>query len=229
MLHKSNKAVAPPAAAKDWKLVQQAIAGDSNAQEQLFATYTARLYRTAFAMLGNKEDAEDAVQDGLCRAYARLRSFQGRSSFFTWLTRIVINSALMTRRTKNGHPEASLDEIIDGQPERLQHGIVDAGPNPEEICTTTEINWLVEEQIRQLPPGLRAAFQLCGLGGLSAADSSETLGINKNAFKSRISRARQKLVAALQPSLQMPAQTQNAVRMQTFSACYCCQPPPSAL
>ncbi len=56
----------------------------------------------------------------------------------------------MIRHSRNGRPEASLDEILDSGPERLQHGIVDAGPNPEEICTITEINRLVEKQIRQL-------------------------------------------------------------------------------
>ena len=88
---------ASPAARKEWDLVQQAIAGNADAQEQLFKTYTPRLFRTAFAVLRNKEDAEDAVQDSWCRAYRNLRSFQGRSAFSTWLTRIAINSALMRR------------------------------------------------------------------------------------------------------------------------------------
>jgi hypothetical protein len=66
---------ASPAARKEWDLVQQAIAGNADAQEQLFKTYTPRLFRTAFAVLRNKEDAEDAVQDSWCRAYRNLRFF----------------------------------------------------------------------------------------------------------------------------------------------------------
>jgi hypothetical protein len=85
---------------KDWNLVQQAVRGDSRAQEELFATHSARLYWTAYAVVRNKEDAEDAVQNSLCNAFINLRSFKGRSSFSTWLTRIVINSALMIRRRK---------------------------------------------------------------------------------------------------------------------------------
>ena len=195
----------PPRVCNEWDLVQQGIAGDSSVLEQLFNTYTARLYRTAFGVLGNKQDAEDAVQNGLCRAYANLQSFQGRSSFSTWLTRIVINSALMIRRRRNGRTETSLDEILDSQPEGLQYGIVHAGPNPEEICRGTEIDGLVETQVRQLPPGLRAAFQLCDLDGLSATDSIQMLGISMSAFKSRISRARQKVANGLRQSLQTPA------------------------
>src|SRR5208337_1173120 len=84
----------------EWAIVQKAIAGDTEAQEHLFARHRPRLYRTAVALLRNKEDAEDAVQDGLCKAYTHLRSFQGRSSFSTWLTSIVINSALMSRRRR---------------------------------------------------------------------------------------------------------------------------------
>ncbi len=97
----------------EWAVVQQAIAGNADAQERLFARHTRRLYRIVFALLNNKEDAEDALQEGLCKAFTSLRSFQGRSSFSTWLTRIVINSALMARRRKSAHPEASLDEMLD--------------------------------------------------------------------------------------------------------------------
>lgn len=199
-----ERAAASPAVSEEWTLIQQAIDGDSRAQKQIFSSDTAKLRRTAFAILRNKEDAEDAVQEGLCKAYRNLRSFQGRSSLSTWLTRIVINSALMIRRRKNSRPEASLDDILDDKPERLQHRVVDKRPNPEQICTTTEIYGLVEEQVRQLSPGLRASIQLCDLDGLSPADSIEALGIHKSAFKSRISRARQKLAERLRQSLQSP-------------------------
>ena len=200
----SERRVPSPSVREEWALVQQAIGGDSRAKEQIFTAHTTMLLRIAFSISGNKEDAEDAVQDAFCKAYARLRSFQGRSSFSTWLTRIVINSALMIRRRKNGRPEASLDEILDSQPERVPRGIVDAGPNPEEICRITEIHGLVAKQIHQLPPRLREALQLCHVDGLSTADSSQAFGIRKSAFKSRISRARQKLANGLQQSLQTP-------------------------
>ena len=200
-----EKAAASLAVSEEWSLIQQAIGGDSRAQKQIFSSDTAKLRRSAFAILRNKEDAEDAVQEGLCKAYRNLQSFQGRSSLSTWLTRIVINSALMIRRRKNSRPEASLDDILDDKPERLQHRIVDKRPNPEQICTTTEIYGLVEEQVRQLSPGLRASIQLCDLDGLSPADSIEALGIHKSAFKSRLSRARQKLAERLRQSLQSPS------------------------
>jgi RNA polymerase sigma-70 factor (ECF subfamily) len=183
----------PPDRGNEWAVVQQAIAGNADAQERLFAGCTRRLYRTVFALLNNKEDAEDALQEGLCKAFTSLRSFQGRSSFSTWLTRIVINSALMARRRKSAHPEASLDEMLDDQPVHLPHGVVDARPDPERLYAETELSLRVEEHVSQLPPALQAPFRLYAINGISGQESSKALGISPSAFKSRIFRARLKL------------------------------------
>jgi RNA polymerase sigma-70 factor, ECF subfamily len=200
-LPNSDATIASRPVSDEWALVQKAIAGDLGSQDKLFATHSARLYRTAFAMLRNKEDAQDAVQDGLGSAYTTLRSFQGRSSFSTWLTRIVINSALMSRRRKSARPEASLDEILDKQAGRLARRTVDRRPGPEEICSVTEIHGLVEEEVRRLPAELQRAFQLREVVGLSIKESIRALGIRESTFKSRIIRARRKVKDALQQSL----------------------------
>jgi len=201
MQSSSENTAVSQVASEEWAYIQQAMDGDSAAAQQIFDCHTATLHRIAFRILRNKEDAQDAVQDSLCKAYAKLQSFQGRASFSTWLTRIVINSALMVRRKRNGRPETSLDEILDARPQQLQREIVDAALDPEQLCSETEFRQLLGEQLRQLPPRLRAAFQLRELDGLSASESCRVLGIRKNAFKSRISRARQKLGRALQKSL----------------------------
>ena len=193
-------------ASEDWVLVQQAIGGDQVSLDKLFTAHTSKLYRTAFRVLRNKEDAEDAVQDGLCSAYTKLRSFRAQSAFSTWLTRIVINSALMIRRRKTGRTEASLDEILENQPGRVVPGTVDPQPDPEEICSVAQLNELLEEAIQKLPAAVQRAFELREVEGLSAAESMQALGIRKNAFKSRILRARRRLAAVLQRSLQAPVQ-----------------------
>jgi RNA polymerase sigma-70 factor (ECF subfamily) len=210
-LPSSNRLVAPRSVSEDWVLVQRAIGGDSGSNDKLFAAHIAKLYRTAFAMLRNKEDAEDAVQDGLCSAYTKLRSFQGRSSFSTWLTRIVINSALMTRRRKGARTEASLDEILDNQEGRMVCRIVDSRPDPEEICRVTEIKCLVEKEVQKLPVRVQRAFQLREVDGLSTTESIRTLGIRKSAFKSRVLRARRKLIEGLKRSLQQHVQIVSTV------------------
>jgi len=201
---------------EEWDLIQQAAAGDSRSLEQLLAAHKPRLHRIALAILRNKEDAEDAVQEGLCRAYVKLRSFQGRSSLSTWLTRVIINSALMIRRRKKGRPETSLDEFLDGQPEQMQRQIVDVGFNPEQIYRVTEMNGLVMDQVRKLPSGLRAAFQLVDIDGLSTSESTEELGIRLSAFKSRLCRARHRVARGLRQSLRRP---RNSIAAAVPASC----------
>jgi RNA polymerase sigma-70 factor (ECF subfamily) len=208
----SSQPAPAPILGKDWALIQQAIAGDTESQDALFANHTARLYRTAFAILRNKEDAEDAVQEGLCNAYVKLQSFQGRSSFTTWLTRIVVNSALMSRRKKGTHPEASLDEMLSDREGCLTHQIVDQRPNPENICSSTEFSAILEREVRKLPPDVQRAFRLREIEHFTTAESVRTLGIGKNAFKSRVLRGRRKLTEALRRSLQAPDQMARTVR-----------------
>ena len=182
---------------QDWKLVQQAIVGDSRAREELFGSHAARLYRTAFSVLRNKEDAEDAVQNSLCNAFLNLRSFKGRSSFSTWLTRIAINSALMIRRRRVAHVEASLDEMTEIQPEQLQLRIVHPGPTPEDVCAANQSHERLSQQVRQLPSAIRVAFQLRVVKGLSAGETCLALGIGNAALKARIFRARRMLADTL--------------------------------
>jgi RNA polymerase sigma-70 factor (ECF subfamily) len=207
-----DRNTASAAAHGEWALVQRAIDGNSDAHDELLVRHTSMLRRIAFRILRNREDAEDAVQDGLCKAYTRLGSFEGRSSFRSWLTRIVINSALMIRRRKNARPEASLDEVLRDTAERPRHEIIAAGPSPEEFCAASEIRALVEEQLRQLPSALQTALQLYDLDGRSAAESMQALGIHSGAFKSRVSRARQKMANGLRQSFQLPAARLAVVR-----------------
>jgi RNA polymerase sigma-70 factor, ECF subfamily len=195
----SGRPAAARGSVEEWAVVRRAIAGDTDAKESLFARHTDKLYRVAFAVLHNKEDAEDAVQNGFCRAYTSLHSFHGGSSFSTWLTRIIINSALMTLRRRRNH--VSLDETREGEFGRLPHEVVDTRPDPEKLCAAFEINAIVAKHVRRLAPALRAAFQVRLLDGLSTTESSRALGIRVSTLKSRIFRARRKLVSGLDKPL----------------------------
>src|ERR1700751_4076295 len=95
---------------KEQKLIRAGQRGGAQAIEALFGQYHRQLFQTALRVLGNAEDAEDALQDGLLSAYRNLKRFEGRSQFSTWLTRIVINAALMRRRSAKARPAVSLDE-----------------------------------------------------------------------------------------------------------------------
>lgn len=112
----SRDAASPDPLGKEDALVWRAIAGDAEALEQLFTVNTDRLRQIAFAILRNKEDAEDALQNAFLSACRKLSTFKGQSTFSTWLTSIVINSARMARRKNNSHAESSLDEILVSSP-----------------------------------------------------------------------------------------------------------------
>jgi RNA polymerase sigma-70 factor (ECF subfamily) len=216
VLATGEQAGAAASASHDQELIQQAIAGNSEAQTRLFASYTPRLNRIAFNALGNKEDAEDAVQDGWCRAYSKLHTFEGRSSLSTWLTRIVINSALMIRRRNKHHFQTSLDDASDDH-EDLPYGLVDLGPTPEETCRNAEMNDLLAQQIHRLPSSIRTAFLLRDVGEFTTAESMKPLGINNSALKSRVLRARRRLAQSVLEMLNTDRQ-----RNPSFIAENCC-------
>src|SRR5258708_26139353 len=92
------------------RLIRAGQRGDEQTVEALFRRYHRPLFQTALRVLGNTEDAEDALQDGLLSAYRNLKRFEGRSQFSTWLTRIEINAAVMRRRSANARPAGALEE-----------------------------------------------------------------------------------------------------------------------
>ena len=193
-------------------LVQRALDGDSEALDALFARDNRALYQTALRLLGNAEDAEDALQEGLLAAYRNLRRFQRRSKFSTWLTRIVINAALMRRRSRKSRPAVSLDEWLTSE-ESVASGcgyrqagerLADAGPNPEQLYVGREMAERLEEGLRTLSPVLRKAFRMRELQGLSAEETAAALGVSRNALKARLWRARHLLTERLKTTLQSP-------------------------
>jgi RNA polymerase sigma-70 factor (ECF subfamily) len=115
----------------------------------LFARNSRALYQTALRLLGNPEDAEDALQEGMLAAYRNLRHFEGRSQFSTWLTRIVINAALMRRRRRRTHTAVSLDECDREEQVPAVERFPDDGPSPEEIYAAYELS----ERLRPAPIG----------------------------------------------------------------------------
>src|ERR1700739_4462952 len=131
--------VARGAAQSEARLIRAGQKGDAQAVETLFRRYQRPLFQTALRVLGNTEDAEDALQDGLLSAYRNLKRFEGRSQFSTWLTRIVINAALMRRRSAKARPAVSLDETPYQDELPPSERFADDGPNPEQVFASTEI------------------------------------------------------------------------------------------
>jgi len=176
-----------PSPGVDSELVQQAIACDPVAQEQLYRMCTPKLYRAAFAVLRNREDAEDAVQDTWCQAYNHLKSFQGRSAFSTWVTRIAINSALMILRKRRDASRCDLDEA---EKNSLNLRLCGISANPELIYGTEQRRNFLSLAVANLRPRLRRVLQTSQLRELSLKETACVMGISVNAVKSQLFHAR---------------------------------------
>jgi RNA polymerase sigma-70 factor, ECF subfamily len=179
------------------KLILAGQRGDEKAVEALFRRYQRPLFQTALRVLGNTEDAEDALQDGLLSAYRNLRRFEGRSQFSTWLTRIVINAALMRRRSAKARPALSLDETPREEELPASERFADDGPNPEQVFASTEIREMISENLDELSPLLRTAFVLREVQGYSTGEAAKKLGVTENTLKARLWRARHQLAERL--------------------------------
>jgi RNA polymerase sigma-70 factor (ECF subfamily) len=181
----------------DAVLVRKATRGDSEALDTLFARHSRALYQTALRVLGNAEDAEDALQEGLLSAYRNLRRFEGRSQFSTWLTRIVINASLMRLRSQRSRPAVSLDDEPHEDEMPLAERFADGGPGPEVLCEASELRAILDENLDELSPLLRNAFVLREVEGLSTGEAARELGVSENTLKARLWRARQQLTERL--------------------------------
>jgi RNA polymerase sigma-70 factor, ECF subfamily len=156
----------------------------------LVARYDRKIFRIAFAIAQNREDAQDVVQEAFLRAFAKLRQFSGNSSFYTWLVSITVNQALMKLRSQRRVKLCSLegeDEFALNVLEQIPQQSI---PNPEQLCYTSELNRLLTKSLARLSPRLRAVFVLRDVEGLSMIETAETLNITVAAVKARLFRAR---------------------------------------
>lgn len=194
----------PGTRSEEYVLVRRALLGDRDAQDALFGRYRSRLYRLALRLLRSKEDAEDAVQDAFLSAFRNLNSFQGRSLFSTWLTRIVVNAALVRMRRQRARPELFLQDVCPEDQFFVTQTLIDTRPDPEQAYASFETRELVEGALEELSPSIRTAFRLRELQDFSNGEAAELVGIEVGAFKSRISRARSQLAARFSPAMIAP-------------------------
>ena len=192
-------------------LVRKAMAGEEGALEVLFAQHSRALFQTALRLLGNPEDAEDALQEAMLSAYRNLPRFEGRSQFSTWMTRIVINAALMRRRSKRAHPALSLDDSSENKTP-IAERFADGHPSPEQLYASAELSARVKENLQTLSPLLRNAFELRELEGLTADEAAKALGVSRNTLKARLWRARQQLAGRLGDVLRQSSRITQSTR-----------------
>lgn len=170
-------------------LVSAAKEGDSDAFVALYERHSKMVLASIYRITKNREDAEDALQDAALRAFAHMKSFEGRSSFATWFTRIATNSALMVLRKRRGE-EIPIEEIyVDSESSRTWEP-QDARETPESYYIRRKTEERVRNAMRRLPRNLRDAIELQCEREYSTMQIAEELGISAAVAKSRLMRAR---------------------------------------
>lgn len=180
------------------ELIHRAGRGDAYAFEQLMAAHENKMYAVALRMCGNREDAQDCLQEAMIRVYRAISGFKGQSSFSTWVYRITMNSCLDELRRRKSRTATSLDAM-------LENGFMpsDEGDTPEQSSLRAEQRRAMEKAIANLPEDMRSAIVLRDIQGCSYDEIARVLDTNVGTIKSRISRGREKLRSVLmeQPEL----------------------------
>jgi RNA polymerase sigma-70 factor, ECF subfamily len=178
------------------QLVSAARSGSSTAFAELREICSPPIYRKLLSITKNREDAEDALQDAFLRAYKAFYTFEGRSSFQSWLTRIAINCALVILRKRRAQREVSFDCPNERGGDAPSLEFEDAGPSPEHICLHRQHCDRLLRSIRRLQPCLRQAVEMQMMQRYSAKQIAQELKISEAAVKSRLYRARLRLAPA---------------------------------
>jgi len=186
------------------RLLGDAKRGKPAAFEALCQTLTPRLLKTALRITRNQEDAEDAVQDSLMRAFVHIKDFQENSTFSTWVTRIVMNSALMIRRKNRNARQVSSDDPGGRGEAALPLDIPDRSPNPEQTYVESERGRILRHAVSRLRPRMRAVVEMAQFQELPIKETAKVLDISVAAAKGRFFHAR----AALRKSVALRAVAQ---------------------
>ena len=189
-------------AVSDAAAVERTLAGEREAYRVLVERHSAYVYRLAYRMTGNKEDAEEVVQEAFLRAYQKLQQFAGNANFGTWVYRIAANYAIDRLRQKKN--EDSRRE----QPPRAAEGeteadplseVKDAAPSPERLAGSAQLAAKMKEALETLTPAERTAIVMRHWDGCGIEEIAGVLKSNTSAAKNTVFRAVQKLRAALAP------------------------------
>jgi RNA polymerase sigma-70 factor (ECF subfamily) len=187
---------------EDDALVEKARAGDAAAFEALFEKYKQRVYAVALGVVKRPEDAADIVQDAFIKVHRHLATFQGTSSFYTWLYRIVMNLGIDHVRKHRKVVEWGDDVPIEqaAGDRTLVPKVADS--NPRSTVERRELSEKIRQALDTLPEYHRAVILLREVEGMSYEEIAEVLEVPKGTIMSRLFHARRKMQDQLQPYLE---------------------------
>jgi RNA polymerase sigma-70 factor, ECF subfamily len=189
--------------ASDAAAVARVLAGEPDAFRLLVERHTRNIFRLAYRMTGNEQDAEDVVQETFLRAYRKLGQFESRSNFGTWLYRVAVNCALDHLRIREKRdketPAAALSDSDQGEAPDPLLSHPSSDPSPERLMQSAELRRKLDSALATLSASERTAFVLRHFEGRSIGEIAGILRLREGATKNTIFRAVKKLRQALEP------------------------------
>jgi RNA polymerase sigma-70 factor, ECF subfamily len=171
-------------------LVASARSGDAQAFEMLVKRLEPRILALRYTSV--REDAEDVVQQSLQKAFVYLHGFEGKSRFFTWLTRIAINEALMWMRRKRASPEVPIVEAVTADETDLPLDFPDSAASPEDNCLREEQERILAAAVKQLNPRTRKSNRAAGIGrAIHSGDHSNLGSVDRSSKSPPVPRAKE--------------------------------------
>jgi RNA polymerase sigma-70 factor (ECF subfamily) len=175
--------------------------------ETLMRRYNARLFRVARSILKDEAEAEDVLQEAYVQAYRKMADFRGDAEMGTWLTRIVINQALMQLRRRRRERIVVPFNSVGSDHDAQQGDVADArAESPSDITLRAEIRRIIERRIDELPVAFRTVFVMREVEEMTVHETAECLGIPQATVRTRLFRAR----ALLRESLERDMDTARA-------------------
>lgn len=180
-------------AAEERDLLGRAVHGDRAAFEKLVERYGGQIFNLVYRMVGEEADAHDLAQETFLSAFRALPGFRADSRFSTWLYRIAVNKSKDWLRTRGRFAQPEKDGTLEDE---AGDELVSTS-TPEQVLTQKQMGVALEQAVQQLPPLYREAFVLKHVEGMSYEEMNEILGVNRDALKMRVYKARVQLCRAL--------------------------------
>lgn len=173
-------------------LIKRAIQGDNDAFESLMSAYERKIYGLCLRMMGNRQDGEDAAQEAMVRIWQKLPQYRGEAAFSTWVYRVTASACTDAIRKRSLRAQPSLEAMREDGFEPQ-----DGAPTPQQAVENSERREAMQRAIAGVPEQMRSVFLLRDVHGLSVEEKARALNVSSGTVKSRLSRAREKIAAAL--------------------------------